>query len=176
MDALRCDGIDFPVSVWMKRVKTDDEPRVIVVIEPVARTTAHFSLDPTLREVLFCDENFLTLFGCSGEDDIVGKKVEEFFPSLSVPDASEDELVGSHAEQQITGRTRSGNVFPVTVRFTGRGTVQKAATSRGKNDEEDGRGVYVGCARMYELHRVHLIKHLWPCIGSCTCILSCSCV
>ena len=143
MDALHSDGIDFPVSVWMKKVKTDDEPRVIVVIEPVARTTAHLSLDPALREVLFCDENFLTLFGCSGEEDIVGKKVEEFFPSLCVPDASDSQLVGSHAEQQITGQTRTGNVFPVTVRFTGRGTVQTAGDSTGANEQEEhGRGMW----------------------------------
>lgn len=143
MDALHSDGIDFPVSVWMKKVKTDDEPRVIVVIEPVARTTAHLSLDPTLREILFCDENFLTLFGCSGEEDIIGKKVEEFFPSLCVPDASDSQLVGSHMEQQITGQTRTGNVFPVTVRFTGRGTVQTAGESGGANDQEEhGKGVW----------------------------------
>ena len=140
MDALRSDGVDFPVSVWMKRVKTDDEPRVIVVIEPVARTTAHLSLDPAHMEVLFCDENFLTLFGCSDEDDVVGRNVEEFFPSLSIPDTSESPLV----EQQITGRTKSGNVFPVTVRFTGRGTVPTAGAGTGVNDEEEcGRGTYI---------------------------------
>ena len=45
MDALTSYGVQFPVSVWMKKVGLAVEPRVIVVIEPVHRSSAHFSMD-----------------------------------------------------------------------------------------------------------------------------------
>ena len=45
MDAINSDGMEFPVSVWMKKVGSDGDHRVIVVIEPVARTSAKFELD-----------------------------------------------------------------------------------------------------------------------------------
>ena len=45
MDAVTSYGLEFPVSVWMKKVKSTHEPRVIVVIEPVERCSAHFTLN-----------------------------------------------------------------------------------------------------------------------------------
>lgn len=45
MDAVTSSGLEFPVSVWMKKVSSDQEPRVIVVIEPVERCSAHFTLN-----------------------------------------------------------------------------------------------------------------------------------
>lgn len=42
MDGLTANGISFPVSVWMKRVSSGDSQRIIVVIEPVIRSMAHF--------------------------------------------------------------------------------------------------------------------------------------
>ena len=45
MDAVTSYGLEFPVSVWMKKVESTHEPRVIVVIEPVERCSAHFTLN-----------------------------------------------------------------------------------------------------------------------------------
>lgn len=45
MDAVSSFGVEFPVSVWMKRVTMATDPRVIVVIEPVQRTSANFTID-----------------------------------------------------------------------------------------------------------------------------------
>ena len=46
MDAVTSYGVEFPVSVWMKKVGVSSEClRVIVVMEPVERTSALFSLD-----------------------------------------------------------------------------------------------------------------------------------
>lgn len=50
MDAVNSDGMEFPVSVWMKKVGSDGDHRVIVVIEPVARTSAKFELDHEVCE------------------------------------------------------------------------------------------------------------------------------
>ncbi len=53
MDAVTSYGIEFPVSVWMKRVgvaPSTDVPgplvsRVIVIVEPVERSSAFFAAD-----------------------------------------------------------------------------------------------------------------------------------
>ena len=45
MDAITSYGLEFPVSVWMKKVSLRQEPRLIVVIEPVERCTALFSVN-----------------------------------------------------------------------------------------------------------------------------------
>lgn len=53
MDAINSDGTEFPVSVWMKKVGSDGDHRVIVVIEPVARNSARFELDHEVSELNF---------------------------------------------------------------------------------------------------------------------------
>lgn len=50
MDAVTSTGMEFPVSVWMKKVSSAQEPRVIVVIEPVERCTANFTLDDKVKK------------------------------------------------------------------------------------------------------------------------------
>lgn len=49
MDAVSSFGAEFPVSVWMKRVSCDSKPRVIVVVEPVQRSSANFIIDNEVR-------------------------------------------------------------------------------------------------------------------------------
>ena len=50
MDAVTSYGLEFPVSehVWMKKVvhsSSPEDPRVIVVIEPVERCSVQFTLN-----------------------------------------------------------------------------------------------------------------------------------
>ena len=129
MDAVRSDGTEFPVSVWMKGVKTEDEPRVIVVVEPVARANAHFTLNPPTKEILACDENFATLFGYLEPHEVVGKRITDFVPSVVIP-----EIIGNEDEtlQQLTGRSKANTVFPLTVTFTAKECPQA-------NTEDDDR-------------------------------------
>ncbi len=55
MDAVTSYGLEFPVSVWMKKVgmvsSTDTigplVSRVIVIVEPVERSSAFFTADKT---------------------------------------------------------------------------------------------------------------------------------
>lgn len=63
MDAITRDGNEFPVSVWMKKVGSDGDHRVIVVIEPVARCSAKFELDHKVNELNFtvCYTSFITI-------------------------------------------------------------------------------------------------------------------
>jgi len=90
MDAVTSYGVEFPVSVWMRRVdvphsspSSPHPPRVIVVIEPVERSSALFSMD-TSHRVVTCDPWFACLFGFKDSQEVIGKPVTELIPSLKV--------------------------------------------------------------------------------------------
>ena len=53
MDAVTSYGVEFPVSVWMKRLKSAEVARVIVVIEPVERSSAHFTINEKVHYVMY---------------------------------------------------------------------------------------------------------------------------
>lgn len=104
MDAVTSYGFEFPVSVWMRKVggnkktnsdsaapqpQTPPTPRVIVVIEPVERSSALFSLDAEHR-VASCDPWFACLFGFQDSLEIIGKKVRDLIPSLTLPTTMEE--------------------------------------------------------------------------------------
>ena len=103
MDAVTAYGVEFPVSVWMKRVAgvspitpptggaSHDKPaplRVIVVIEPVERSSAFFTMDQD-GKIVSCDPWFAVLFGFSDSPEVIGKSILEFIPSLKLPASSE---------------------------------------------------------------------------------------
>lgn len=58
MDAVTSYGVEFPVSVWMKKVSLRQDPRLIVVIEPVERCTALFSVN----DKVLCTDKPPTLY------------------------------------------------------------------------------------------------------------------
>ena len=100
MDAVTAYGVEFPVSVWMKRVAGASPitpptgrdkpvpPRVIVVIEPVERSSAFFTMDQD-GKIVSCDPWFAVLFGFSDSPEVIGKSILEFIPSLKLPASSE---------------------------------------------------------------------------------------
>lgn len=58
MDAVDKNGLVLPVSLWIKRLERDGEPRCLVVMEPVERTVATVRFDAnvsTLRTMGFLD-------------------------------------------------------------------------------------------------------------------------
>lgn len=102
MDAVTSYGIEFPVSVWMRRVgressaadsakgpHTPPTPRVIVVIEPVERSSALFSMDSN-HMIASCDPWFACLFGFQDSSDVIGRHVSELVPSLKLPETIEE--------------------------------------------------------------------------------------
>lgn len=113
MDAMTSYGIEFPVSVWMRRVgidkaspKTADSaappqvqapptPRVIVVIEPVERSSAVFAMDSSHR-IASCDPWFACLFGFQESSEVIGRPVSEVIPSLKLPEGVQDLSNVSH--------------------------------------------------------------------------------
>ena len=106
MDAVTSYGIEFPVSVWMRRVGGDSKtvdstaprpqapstPRVIVVIEPVERSSALFSIDSD-HMIASCDPWFACLFGFQDSSEVIGKRVTELIPSLTLPHATGEEVI-----------------------------------------------------------------------------------
>ena len=103
MDAVTAHGVEFPVSVWMKRVvgsssmtppsggvsRHQQVPlRVIVVIEPVERSSAFFTMDQDGKIVL-CDPWFAVLFGFNESQEVIGRSILNFIPSLKLPSTSE---------------------------------------------------------------------------------------
>ena len=52
MEGITSYGLEFPVSVWMKRVSPPvggaPDPRVIIVIEPVERCSIPFTVDQSV--------------------------------------------------------------------------------------------------------------------------------
>ena len=53
MDAVDGCGVVFPVSVWMQKLKWEDQPRCITIMEPVERRTASVVLDSEVRSIHF---------------------------------------------------------------------------------------------------------------------------
>lgn len=99
MDAVTAYGVEFPVSVWMKRVAgaspltppsggKPPPPRVIVVIEPVERSSAFFTIDQD-GKIVSCDPWFAVLFGFSDSPEMINKSILELIPSLELPASSE---------------------------------------------------------------------------------------
>ena len=106
MDAVTAFGVEFPVSVWMKRVigaslaspspspgsKSHDQKtvplRVIVVIEPVERSSAFFTMDQD-GKIVSCDPWFAVLFGFSDSPEVIGKSILKLIPSLELPTSTE---------------------------------------------------------------------------------------
>lgn len=141
MDAVNSDGMEFPVSVWMKKVVgSDGDHRVIVVIEPVARTSAKFELDHK-GNICSCDVAFAHLFGYQATDDLDQKPATELMPSLVIPSLHNDEY-DDDTKQRITGRLVDGTAFPLTVQFTCR-------HARGDNLERLPAPVYSGRVIVY---------------------------
>jgi len=52
LEAVDSCGIVFPVSVWMKKLTWEEEPRCIAVMEPVERKTAIVLFDTEVQYVI----------------------------------------------------------------------------------------------------------------------------
>lgn len=113
MDLIDNDGEVVPVSVWMRRLGPDSEPRCLVVMEPVQRITATVVFDGAKGNVTSADRNMALLCGYSNGSDLEGMSVFELIPALRLP--TEDALFKTFRKQQATGRTRDGAIFPLSI-------------------------------------------------------------
>ncbi|XP_076325891.1 PAS domain-containing serine/threonine-protein kinase-like isoform X2 [Tachypleus tridentatus] len=113
MDIVDSDGDIIPVSVWIQRLLVDDEPRCLVVMEPVERTTAvvTFQSDGSIRT---CDKNFATLFGYSTSEEVLALNLTTFVPSVVLP-LPNKKLSKEIHKQSLTGCTKDGATFPLSI-------------------------------------------------------------
>ncbi|CAN7998919.1 unnamed protein product, partial [Ixodes hexagonus] len=114
MDLIDSDGEVVPVSVWVRKLGSDSEPRCLVVMEPVQRTTAVVTFDVAKGQILTADKSLAVLCGYSEGSELEGTPITDIIPSLVLPPA-EDGVLKTVRKQQATGRTRDGASFPLSI-------------------------------------------------------------
>ena len=66
VEAVDRDGNIFPVSLWMKRINSDGDPRCVAVIEPVQRAVGSFLFNAEVshfkRNQLLSIQEFVRIF------------------------------------------------------------------------------------------------------------------
>ncbi|XP_015780181.1 PREDICTED: PAS domain-containing serine/threonine-protein kinase-like [Acropora digitifera] len=112
LEAIDSCGIVFPVSVWMKKLTWEDEPRCIAVMEPVERRTAMVLFD-SQGFIVSCDSDFAILHGYHGTGDLKDVNIRKLIPALELPSG---ETMSKHVKKQrATGRTKDGATFPLSI-------------------------------------------------------------
>ncbi|KAL9963207.1 hypothetical protein ACROYT_G032385 [Oculina patagonica] len=112
LEAVDSCGIVFPVSVWMKKLTWDEEPRCITVMEPVERKTAMVLFDAE-GTIVDCDQELSFLYGYHAPSDLVGVNITKLIPALQLPTGTN---MNKHVKKQrATGRTRDGATFPLSI-------------------------------------------------------------
>ncbi|XP_077560384.1 PAS domain containing serine/threonine kinase isoform X2 [Haemaphysalis longicornis] len=114
MDLIDSDGEVVPVSVWVRKLDSDSEPRCLVVMEPVQRTTAVVTFDSARGQILSADKGLAMLCGYSEGSELEGTLITDIIPSLVLP-TCQDGVVKTVRKQQATGRTRDGSSFPLSI-------------------------------------------------------------
>lgn len=85
VDIFDSSGHLLPVSLWVKPLDCEgEEPRCLVVMEPVERTvaTVEFDSDGT---ILSCDDQLAHLHGYHNPEDVEGMKMNQLIPSFKCP-------------------------------------------------------------------------------------------
>ncbi|CAH1774481.1 unnamed protein product [Owenia fusiformis] len=113
MEAVDSTGLVIPISVWMKKMDYDGEPRAVAVMEPVERTTANITFDST-GKILGCDQQLAYIHGYISPMEIIGLKIQHLIPSFKLPTPGQ-KLQSEVQKQRATGRTKDGNSFPLSV-------------------------------------------------------------
>ncbi|XP_033105497.1 PAS domain-containing serine/threonine-protein kinase-like [Anneissia japonica] len=113
MDAIDCNGLVLPVSVWIKKITDDEEPRCLVVLEPVDRASALVSFDAS-GCILSADGQLAYLHGYASDSELIGMNIKQLVPSFVLPDTG-DKLPQEVKKQRLTGRTKDGSTFPLSA-------------------------------------------------------------
>ncbi|XP_069106167.1 PAS domain-containing serine/threonine-protein kinase-like [Argopecten irradians] len=139
VDAVDSNGIVLPISVWVR--KLGQEPRCLVVMEPVHRTVAMVTFNSE-GAILSCDDQLAYLHGYMSPDDVEGLDIRELIPSFALPCPGKP-LSKEVRKQQATGRTREGSSFPLSVFVKLSAEVERDNEIESRPDYEDD-GVYLG--------------------------------
>uniref|UniRef100_A0A803Y0U2 PAS domain-containing serine/threonine-protein kinase n=1 Tax=Meleagris gallopavo TaxID=9103 RepID=A0A803Y0U2_MELGA len=105
----------IPVSVWLRRIRIKDNQRCVVLLEPVERLSAFVSFRAD-GGITSCDLLFAHLHGYPTLEEVVGLHIKDLIPAVQIP------LLGKKIPknlkvQRAVGRSREGNVFPLTLKL-----------------------------------------------------------
>ncbi|XP_071508045.1 PAS domain-containing serine/threonine-protein kinase-like [Diadema antillarum] len=112
-DVVDTSGLSIPVSLWMKKLTDEENPKCLVVMEPVERTSGSVVFDIT-GAIVRASEEIVHLHGFTSESELVGMSVKQILPHLSLPPINGN-MDAAVKKQQVTGRTRDGSSFPTSV-------------------------------------------------------------
>ncbi|XP_060066134.1 PAS domain-containing serine/threonine-protein kinase-like [Ylistrum balloti] len=139
VDAVDSNGIVLPISVWVR--KLGQEPRCLVVMEPVHRTVAMVTFNSE-GVILSCDDQLAYLHGYMSAEDVEGLDIRDLIPSFTLPCPGKP-LSKEVRKQQATGRTREGSSFPLSMFVKLSAEVERDNEIESRPDHEDD-GVYLG--------------------------------
>ncbi|KFV00910.1 PAS domain-containing serine/threonine-protein kinase, partial [Tauraco erythrolophus] len=105
----------IPVSVWLRRVRSKDNQRCVVVLEPVERLSASVSFRVN-GEITSCDLLFAHLHGYPTLEEVVGLHIKDVIPSVQIPPLGK-KIPKNLRIQQAVGRSREGNMFPLSLKL-----------------------------------------------------------
>ncbi|KAK6478506.1 PAS domain-containing serine/threonine-protein kinase isoform X1 [Huso huso] len=114
VDAVSSDGVEIPVSVWVRRLN-DEGRRCLVVMEPVERISASVTFGESGR-ILSCDALFANLHGYLSPEEVTGLLVTDLIPSLQIPPPCR-KIPKSLRIQRATGSSRDGTTFPLSIKL-----------------------------------------------------------
>ncbi|XP_014680785.1 PREDICTED: PAS domain-containing serine/threonine-protein kinase-like isoform X2 [Priapulus caudatus] len=113
LEAVDCNGQVIPVSLWMKMLKTGDDPRCLAIMEPVERITAYIVFDST-GTILCADQKMACLHGYTSPSEVEGENIHQLIPSLTMP-SSGSSIPKAIRKQRATGRTKHSTTFPLSI-------------------------------------------------------------
>ncbi|NXE84122.1 PASK kinase, partial [Cochlearius cochlearius] len=105
----------IPVSVWLRRIRSEDNQRCVVVLEPVERLSASVSFRVD-GEIISCDLLFAHLHGYPTLEEVVGLHIQDLIPSVQIPPLGR-KIPKNVRIQRAVGRSREGNLFPLSVQL-----------------------------------------------------------
>ncbi|NXW50773.1 PASK kinase, partial [Nyctiprogne leucopyga] len=112
----------IPVLVWLRRIRSKDNQRCVVVVEPVERLTASvsFRADPVnflpKGEITSCDLLFAHLHGHPTLEEVVGFHIKDLIPSVQIPPLGK-KIPKNLRIHRAVGRSREGNMFPLSLKL-----------------------------------------------------------
>eukprot|EP00057_Strongylocentrotus_purpuratus_P012130 XP_011666604.1 PREDICTED: uncharacterized protein LOC100892171 [Strongylocentrotus purpuratus] len=114
-DILDSCGLVIPVSLWMKKLTDEENPKCLVVMEPVERTSGKIVFDVT-GAIVRASHEIVYLHGFTSENEVMGMSVKQLMPHLNLPSINGN-IDASVKKQQVTGRTKDGSSFPASVKI-----------------------------------------------------------
>uniref|UniRef100_K7GB36 non-specific serine/threonine protein kinase n=1 Tax=Pelodiscus sinensis TaxID=13735 RepID=K7GB36_PELSI len=105
----------IPVSVWMRRMRSEEKWCCVVVLEPVEKLSASVSFKSD-GEIISCDLLFAHLHGYTSLEEIVGNDIKDLIPSLQIPPPGK-QIPKNLKIQRSVCRAREGTSFPVSLKL-----------------------------------------------------------